>query len=1102
MAGFQPLKLTKPVLFYQKKLKLQNKDFFIALTKSAINLPTNIATLNIQQMASDSIDILSALSLADNAEQKAYLWIHKSIARTCEKVFRNNQQLLDEIIQGKNDITEIIKNFEQQTENLEVTIDYNFFLEPHKLNLFRVLLSQFTNYLSKYNITSNDLNNIIAQLEKRFLDELNDEYKINQNKYDLIEEYFNSNIMRRFYEEKQIANDNYFKELNPFPRTKLQIVGRDKDVLDIYNAFTSGESYILIAGLGGIGKSALLIEYLNRFKHEYDHLIWISQLEIKEEDRLGLSILRDYTLLKNINFTANQEISIDDNIQILFSSLQKITGNNLIVLDNVDESVINFMDSIPSSNWKLLATSRSILEKFHVHKLEPLNDESAIKLFEFNYPSSSVYANEIKEILEIVGNHTLTIEILSKLIFEREDILNPREVLHLLQEQKIDDESLQVLVKLPSLTPNTNIKNIKIYSYLLSIFKLSNLSEKELIVLRDFSVLPSLPVDYKFIQGMVEMGNLKYDEFLEEATRLSTKSWIIFDTVNKSFRCHQMIQEIVRHLYQPLFDNHKGLLAYLTANLHHPNLSVKKDLLRFNEAAIKYFKDDFPEIKFWHYLLAETYRSLGELKKAEEILKNIGNSDLENYPVMLVGNMIQKSEIALETGDFENAKLELLNALQITDEYLKNGDRTFFLTKISLLEKIASYYFTIGDFKSSETRYSELFNYVNNNKEFFENELSKDFSIARGYYGLGRTNAKKGTINLAIDNFNQSVKLLEGCLNSNELATKFPIVKKSSIEYVLGLCYSYIGDLLMETEDYRLAVIFIQKDFELAFKALQENPLSEQNSIECAISLSKLGDYYVKIGDNKEALKRYQKNSNTISELAEKNPDSHKLKFYLVTSLKKEIEINFSEGNTSTLVPLLDRAFDIINSLYNGNKYVKSYFQTLLEITGYIQRTIDHNEFPIQSFRIAEFMFTTVKEANSEFLSEMERVLMLSVQSHSLSTFHIKECNYEQAMDYILFTIQSLDPIINKIDDIYREGIMETLAQSYRSGGFALGKTGQLELSIAYFKKAIENWDLLFKVYKKEKYKNAIVVCENDINEVQLKYKGKDGGGFWGLFRK
>jgi hypothetical protein len=169
---------------------------------------------------------------------------------------------------------------------------------------------------------------------------------------------------------------------------------------------------VLVNGLGGIGKTTLVQVYISKYYDVYEHIAWITQS--------SENIINDFIIADGLITNLKVETVNKDTEQLF----KEIIGNlkaveekpNLLIIDNAEQSLKHYKDILPGGhrNWHLLITSREQITGFYPKPLSFLSEKESIELFKKHYTYKMFNEWEIKELVEIVDYHTLTIEILAK----------------------------------------------------------------------------------------------------------------------------------------------------------------------------------------------------------------------------------------------------------------------------------------------------------------------------------------------------------------------------------------------------------------------------------------------------------------------------------------------------------------------------------------------------------------------------------------------------------------------------------------------------------------------------------------------------------------
>ncbi|MFI3219541.1 MAG: NB-ARC domain-containing protein [Methylococcales bacterium] len=245
------------------------------------------------------------------------------------------------------------------------------------------------------------------------------------NIYGNIEKYIQIGCV---YGNVYFQKDKVFPQvLTAYPKPSLSnIINREEELVEFHEIFKN-KNFISITGFGGIGKTTFAGLYREKYINEYEHLVWINCISNEKVDDPNYSIAKyfyDQQLRDNLGVIFENP-TIDSNfyneaLGIIINRLNEIKNNSLLVIDNanyeIDQNDIYNRLSALNSNWKILITTRENLSlHFQMYELNFLLLEQARELFYLYYKREHNNAL-VDEIVQIVGLHTLTIELLAKTV--------------------------------------------------------------------------------------------------------------------------------------------------------------------------------------------------------------------------------------------------------------------------------------------------------------------------------------------------------------------------------------------------------------------------------------------------------------------------------------------------------------------------------------------------------------------------------------------------------------------------------------------------------------------------------------------------------------
>lgn len=187
---------------------------------------------------------------------------------------------------------------------------------------------------------------------------------------------------------------------NRLPSVNRCFIGRKEEIKEVSKALQEND-LVFITGTAGIGKSELAKAYAKKNEKKYTNIIYL---------------FYDGNLKKCIAHMEFGDDSADMSEDMLFDKhmkiLKKLHSDSLIIIDNFNvlPKEDAFFREFIKLNCKILVTSRCNISQYETVKIAELDaDTELTELFYKQCPSSKTYEDSVKEIIQTVGCHTLTV---------------------------------------------------------------------------------------------------------------------------------------------------------------------------------------------------------------------------------------------------------------------------------------------------------------------------------------------------------------------------------------------------------------------------------------------------------------------------------------------------------------------------------------------------------------------------------------------------------------------------------------------------------------------------------------------------------------------
>ena len=311
---------------------------------------------------------------------------------------------------------------------------------------------------------------------------------------------------------------------NRLPSAKCYFIGRKEELKAVAKALQD-HNPVFITGTAGMGKSELVKTYAKKNEKKYTNIIHLFY---------GGDLKKCVAHMEFSDDTADmsEEMLFDKHMRIL----KKLHSDSLIIIDNFNvlPKEDAFFKEFIKLNCKILVTSRCNISQYETIKISEMDaDTELIELFYKHCPSAKSSQDMVKEIIQTVGCHTLTV-CLSALSLTASG-MEPEELLAELKTCGLNITSGEdvELYKDDDFTDGLMIEHL---SKLLQLGKLSN---QQLDILRNLSLLPVSGVIKNSFKNWMKLDNLT------DVNHLIKYGFINEDTDNKKISLHPLLQEVI-----------------------------------------------------------------------------------------------------------------------------------------------------------------------------------------------------------------------------------------------------------------------------------------------------------------------------------------------------------------------------------------------------------------------------------------------------------------------------------------------------------------------------------------------------------------------------
>ncbi|MGB1207218.1 MAG: NB-ARC domain-containing protein [Chitinophagales bacterium] len=311
-------------------------------------------------------------------------------------------------------------------------------------------------------------------------------------------------------------------------------IGTIKEVQKIKQVLDKSTRPLVIEGIAGSGKTNLCQAFFEHYEEEYEHRVWIDVVG----GNLYYNFFRNDSqlleALKLTNFSQNQTAA--EKKKLLIGAFKVLTGKKLIVIDGLNVNITridrNFLLHLQQkANCKLLVNTRHEVKGLKSVKMPKLSFEAAQKIYvQYRDAEKSISLDEITDddvltqnitteeedfLIEYVDFHPFLLEIMAKILC-RDLEITAASLLQLLKNNDLTAIDTDVFV-------NRNNEEYTLEEHLDISFQLQGLTEMQLDILKQYSLLPSVEIPYFLLKQLLhnpKRDNKLFKETIKELSKL------------------------------------------------------------------------------------------------------------------------------------------------------------------------------------------------------------------------------------------------------------------------------------------------------------------------------------------------------------------------------------------------------------------------------------------------------------------------------------------------------------------------------------------------------------------------------------------------------
>ena len=629
-------------------------------------------------------------------------------------------------------------------------------------------------------------------------------------------------------------------------------LGREAELADIGGKFDSDEKYVVLSGLGGMGKSELAVRFaMTRWGGESYFVLFTKNWKQTVLENIAPRI-------RGLNRDTPDEERIYRDVM---AELRSRGPEELLIIDNVDDeaaSLNQLKRELSQLSLRVLVTTRSDAE--HAIPVAQLRDEELFRLFEQH--ESNATPEEQRALIDAVDGHTLTVDLMARALRPHRRAATAEKLL-----KNLADTTIR---KVDTAYPGGPAQ-AKIIEHLKVVFRVVELEEEEQELLRYATLLPAGGMDDKLFTAPLDED---MDDTLDD---LTTKGWLSWN--NDTLTIHPVIRKVCQEELKPSDENCGKFLEGVIDQYDEKKFELERyrQMAELLTNASLWLEDTQGR---WALEAGERWRNVGEFAQAQAysiraMEKLELNSEADQARLALAIN-----NVGVTYGDLGNHRQALdyqKKALAIREKVLP-ADHPDIATSYN---NIGNTYGDLGDHRQALKNLRKAL-------EIRAKVLTADHpDLARAYNNVGCAYGDLGDHKKELEYKKKALEIQEKALPGDHPD--------------LAIYYNSIGYTYGKMDDDKQALTYQKKAI-----VIQEKALPEEHP-DLATSYNNLGGTYSVLGDNRQALE-YQKKALGIQEkvLPADHPN-------LATSCSNIAWTYHEMGNLREAAQMMRRAADIIS---------------------------------------------------------------------------------------------------------------------------------------------------------------------------------------------
>ena len=534
------------------------------------------------------------------------------------------------------------------------------------------------------------------------------------------------------------------KDLTPFSETirssvlvhNANFVGRDGELGEMHRLLQGSNNKLFLSGAGGLGKSELARQYVLKFEAEYKTIVWFSYNTTIEDMLISDQFLLIHGLeneKQDLTTPQAREAYYHKKLNYLKDHCDRST---LLIVDNFD-SEDDRLTELLEGRYSMIFSSRLSREKdgyqeLRIHPLDSREDQMALFRKFYKRPLSTEDEEALFRILERIHFHTYGMELLAKQM--QASRTSPTQMQYYFEGKRTPSEK------------RTKLVVDHVMDVMAPIFRLSNLSEEKLSILKTMTLLPIEGIETELFFDLTELDDfMLLDELIDS-------SFIQYNYISDVISLHPLIANTIARTYPDFTGDCGTYVRNLTERLSaftHFRYDEKSTFLSLAENYyLKWCDPKLPYNIAFMEQLAEAYAEYFMRDKSIAIMERLIGLHPEPLKESWYHYYIANQRRCL--GQYEELSKEAALSLDLVKDLPESFE---------MKQQLSLSYSMMGWVKYHESLLEESSAYFEKSLELRKEILSDDdVLIAWAYYNSASALYKAGNTQKSIQYYEEAIR--------------------------------------------------------------------------------------------------------------------------------------------------------------------------------------------------------------------------------------------------------------------------------------------------------------------------------------------------------